>query len=120
MLSLNHRRSTIITAGIAAVALGLGALCAPSHAQNYDSAPPAAAQGADADLAARVKQALHSDKSFNDRHVDVAVSHGDVVLSGFVQDNRELLVAAEVAAKAAGNHKIVNNLSIKRNYSDSP
>jgi osmotically-inducible protein OsmY len=120
MLILNHRRVTIITAGIAATALGLGALCATSYAQNSDSMSPAASQGADADLAARVKQALHSDKSLDDRHVDVAVDHGQVVLNGFVQDSRELLVAAQVASKAAGDHKIVNRLLIKQNYPNAP
>jgi osmotically-inducible protein OsmY len=120
MLSLNHRRITLITAGIAAATLGLGALCTTSYAQNYDSMPPAKSQGADADLASRVKQALHSDKSLDDRHVDVAVDHGEVVLNGFVQDSRELLVAAEVAAKAAGDHKIVNHLLIKQNYPNAP
>jgi osmotically-inducible protein OsmY len=120
MFSLDHRHDTIIRAGIAAVALGVGALAATSHAQNYDSTSAAAPQGADADLAAHVKQALHSDKSLDDRHVDVAVEHGDVVLNGFVQDSRELLVAAQVASKAAGNHKIVNRLLIKQNYPNAP
>jgi len=120
MLSLNSRYNTIIRAGIAAAALGLGALCATSYAQNYDSTSPAAPRGADADLAVRVKQALHSDKSLDDRHVDVAIEHGDVVLNGFVQDSRELLVAAQVATKAAGNHKIVNRLLIKQNFPNAP
>jgi osmotically-inducible protein OsmY len=120
MFSLDHRHHKIIRAGIAAAALGLGALCATSYAQNYDSTSPAAPRGADADLAVRVKQALHPDKTFDDRHVAVAVEHGDVVLNGFVQDSRELLVAAQVASKAAGNHKIVNHLLIKQNNSMAP
>jgi osmotically-inducible protein OsmY len=120
MPSLNHRRITIITAGIAAAALGLGALCTTSYAQNYDSTSPAKSHGADADLAAHVKQALHSDKSLDDRHVDVAIDHGDVVLNGFVQTSQELLVAAQVAAKAAADHKIVNHLLIKQNYPNAP
>jgi osmotically-inducible protein OsmY len=56
----------------------------------------------------------------DDRHVDVAIEHGDVVLNGFVQDSRELLVAAQVATKAAGNHKIVNRLLIKQNFPNAP
>jgi osmotically-inducible protein OsmY len=120
MFSPDCRHNTIIRAGIAAAVLGLGALCAPSYAQSNDSMSQAAPQGADADLAARVKQALHSDKSLDDRHVDVAIEHGDVVLNGFVQDSRELLVAAQVATKAAGNHKIVNRLLIKQNFPNAP
>jgi len=120
MLARNHRRVTITTAGIAVAVLSLGALCATSHAQSSDSTSPAASRPADADLAARVKQALHSDKSLDDRHVDVSVEHDQVVLTGFVQDSRELLVAAQVASKAAGGHKIVNRLLIKQNYPNAP
>jgi osmotically-inducible protein OsmY len=120
MFSFDHRHNTILKAGIAAAVLGLGALCSPSYAQNNDSMAPAAAQGAEVDLATHVKQALHSDKSLDDRHVDVAVEHGDVVLSGFVQDSREFQVALQVASKAAGSHKIVNRLLIKQNYPNAP
>jgi osmotically-inducible protein OsmY len=88
---------------------------ASSYAQNYESPP---AQGSD--LAVRVKQALHSDKALDDRHIDVAVVHDEVVLTGFVEDSRELLVAGEVAAKAAGTKKIVNHLSVKQNPAPAP
>lgn len=120
MFSYNHRRNTMLKAGIAAAALGLCMLSAPGYAQNDLSASPAAAQGSDADLAARVKQALHSDKALNDQHVNVAVEHGHVVLNGFVQDSRELTVAGQVASKAAGTHKIVNNLTINQNPPNAP
>jgi osmotically-inducible protein OsmY len=120
MFSPDCRHDTIIRSGIAAAVLGLGAVCAPTYAQSSDSMSQGAPQGADADLAARVKQALHADKSLDDRHVDVAIDHGDVVLNGFVQDSRELLVAAQVATKAAGNHKIVNRLLIKQNFPNAP
>jgi osmotically-inducible protein OsmY len=116
----NHAHNNFINAGIAAALLTLGAISAPSFAQNSEAMPPAGQHGAEGDLAARVKQALHSDKALDDRHVDVAVEHGNVVLNGFVHDNRELLVAAQVATKAAGDHKIVNHLSIKQNYPNAP
>ncbi|HEX4151218.1 MAG TPA: BON domain-containing protein [Steroidobacteraceae bacterium] len=112
--------SNILTAGIAAAILGLGAISATSYAQNSEAGPPSGMHGADAALANRVKQALHSNGTLDSRHVDVAVENGDVVLNGFVQDNRELLVANQVASKAAGNHKIVNHLSIKQNYPNAP
>ncbi len=72
--------------------------------------------GSDADVAAHVKEALHSDPFFYDKHVNVAVESGDVVLKGFVEDNRQLLDAAEIAATAAGDRKIINSLSIKQDY----
>jgi hypothetical protein len=104
---------------VVACVIGLSSLSA-GYAQNSDSPPPAGAQGADGDVAARVKQALHSDKAFDDRHVDVAVVHGEVVLTGFVPDSRELLVAGELASKAAGTHKIVNHLAVSQNFPPSP
>ncbi|HEY1413544.1 MAG TPA: BON domain-containing protein [Rhodopila sp.] len=116
----NHRHNNFINAGIAAAVLALGAISAPSFAQNSEAMPPAGQHGAEGDLAARVKQALHSDKTLNDRHVDVAVEHGNVVLNGFVENNRELLAAEQVASKAAGDHKIINHLSIKQNAPNAP
>jgi osmotically-inducible protein OsmY len=43
-----------------------------------------------------------------------------VHLKGFVQDNRDLLAANEVAMKAAGNRKIINELIIKQNFPNAP
>ena len=54
------------------------------------------------------------------RHINVAVEHGEVHLTGFVQDNRTLLEAGQVATQAAGDHKIVNELLIKENYPNAP
>jgi osmotically-inducible protein OsmY len=118
MPSVNSRDSALLKSCAMAAVLGLSVPGTTSHAQNYD-ATSAGTEG-DAALASRIKQALHSDKALDDRHVDVAVAHGEVVLNGFVQDSRELLVAGEVAAKAAGSHKIVNRLLIKQNTADAP
>ena len=97
----------------------LGAISTAADAQ--DSAGAYASQrGSDADVAARVKDALQSNRTLDSRHIDVAVEHGDVHLKGFVQDNRELLAANQVATKAAGDRKIVNELIIKQNFPNAP
>jgi len=37
-----------------------------------------------------------------------------------VQDNRTLLEAGQVATKAAGERKIINELIIKQNFANAP
>lgn len=103
--------------GVAAALVGLGAMSAgvPGFAQGSSAAAPSS-QGDDGALIARVKNALHSNQTLDDRHIKVEVQNGEVVLSGFVQSNRGLLEAGRVAEKAAGNHKIVNNLRIEQEY----
>ena len=90
---------------------------AVSHAQ---SAYQSSASRPDADVVARVQRALQSDSTLDSRHIDVAVEHGNVVLKGFVQDNHALLAAQQVATKAAGTHKIVNQITIKQNPPTRP
>ena len=113
------KHNSIVTATVAAAALALGAISTAAYAQD-SSAAAAGQRGSDADLAARVKDALQSDPNLLARHIDVAVEHGEVHLKGFVQDNRALLAANQVATRAAGNHKIVNELIIKQNYPNAP
>ncbi len=97
---------------------GLGATCTAAYAQESSGAY-ASQQGSDADVAARVKGALQSNSTLDSRHIDVAVEHREVHLKGFVQDNRTLLAAGQVATKAAGDRKIVNELIIKQNGADT-
>jgi len=76
------------------------------------SAPPGAAV-LDGELEKRVKAALHSDPYFYDRHVTVSVEQGAVVLRGFVFSDSDLRAAISIASKAAGDRRVVDNLSIK-------
>ena len=115
-ISGKHRYG-ILCAGIAVAALGTAMAPAVSHAQ---SAYQSSASQPDADVVARVQRALQSDSTLDSRHIDVAVEHGDVVLKGFVQDNHALLAAQQVATKAAGTHKIVNQITIKQNPANAP
>ena len=64
-------------------------------------------------LRKRVKDALHSDPYFYDEHVTVSVENGAVVLHGFVSSEWDLRDAIRIASKAAGDRRVVDNLSIK-------
>jgi osmotically-inducible protein OsmY len=68
---------------------------------------------ADEKLRTRVKDALHSDPYFYDEHVTVSVENGAVVLRGFVASDWDLRDAIRIASKAAGDRRVVDNLSIK-------
>ncbi len=65
------------------------------------------------DMASRVKQALHSDPSVLDKHVDVSMDKGKVVLSGFVTSADDLHKVVRMANETAGEKNVVNKLTIK-------
>jgi hyperosmotically inducible periplasmic protein len=115
----NGKHNSVVTVVVAAAALALGTISTAAYAQDSSSAS-ANQRGSDAKIAARVKNALQSNATLDSRHIDVAVEHGEVHLKGFVQDNRTLLAANQVATEAAGDHKIINELIIKQNYPNAP
>jgi osmotically-inducible protein OsmY len=66
----------------------------------------------DSQLKQRVQTALHSDPYFYDAHTNVSIERGDVVLSGFVFDDWDLRDAIRIAKQAAGNRRVVDDLSM--------
>jgi osmotically-inducible protein OsmY len=89
----------------------------PPAGQSYSaavSATPGAAVLADGELEKRVKAALHADPYFYDEHVTVSVEQGAVVLRGFVFSDWDLRDAIRIASKAAGDRRVIDNLSIKQ------
>jgi hypothetical protein len=113
-----------IGACLGPVVFGCGGFATRSSAQN--AAVPAdhllptvatAAQTADPvvdeAIRSRVEAALHSDPYFYDAHVTVSVHRGDVLLGGFVSSDWDLLDAMRIARKAAGDRRVVDNLSIE-------
>jgi osmotically-inducible protein OsmY len=62
----------------------------------------------------RVKQALHSNHSLDDKHINVSMQGGKVILRGFVTSQRDLEAAVRVAKQAVGEGKVVNELTIKQ------
>jgi osmotically-inducible protein OsmY len=120
-------RSLIVCAYLAPVVCGLGGFAVPAVAQNavaptasqsYSAALPATSGAAvltDEELTMRVKGALHAAPYLYDEHVSVSVEHGAVVLRGIVFSDSDLFEAIRVADKAAGDRRVVDELSIERN-----
>jgi osmotically-inducible protein OsmY len=92
--------------GVATPALNQSASVTVSSTQGAD-------RMSDEKLRKRVKDALHSDPYFYDEHVTVSVENGAVVLRGFVSSEWDLRDAVRIASKAAGDRRVIDNLSIK-------
>jgi hypothetical protein len=73
----------------------------------------AAAESANEARRLRVETALRLDPYFYDAHVNVLLVKGVVVLQGFVFSDWDLLDAIRIANKAAGDGRVVNDLSIE-------
>jgi len=71
------------------------------------------ADPANAELQHQVAAALHAQPYFEDRHIDVSVRGGVVVLSGIVFGDWDLQDALRTARKAAGGRPVVDSLSIE-------
>jgi osmotically-inducible protein OsmY len=119
------RRLLITSTYLGSIACGLNGLASRVGAQDMvapvespsrtivASATHGAALVADEDLRKRVETALHSDPYFYDAHITVSVKKGDVLLSGFVSSEWDLLDAIRIARKAAGNRRVSETLSIE-------
>jgi osmotically-inducible protein OsmY len=86
--------------------------------QSYSAALPATSGAVgltDRELEMRVKGALHAAPYLYDEHVTVSVEHGAVVLRGIVFSDADLFDAIRIAGKAAGDRRVVDDLSIERN-----
>jgi osmotically-inducible protein OsmY len=107
------------TAGVVSLAtvLGLGMLSTGVQAQNAPPAPDSSqsAEDTSGDMAARVKQALHAQPALNDKHINVTMKNGKVVMTGFVTSQGDLVKALRAAQKTAGSKNVVNELTIERN-----
>lgn len=66
----------------------------------------------DQQLADQVRTALHADPYLLDRHIEVSIEKGNVVLRGFVANDSDLRKAKKIAAQAAGGRRVIDNLSI--------
>jgi osmotically-inducible protein OsmY len=61
-----------------------------------------------------VQAALRADPYFYDRHVTVSVDKGAVVLHGFVFSDWDLQEAIRIAGQAAGDRRVIDDLSIQQ------
>jgi len=106
------------TAAVLASCLALQAGAQSAMSSNERSArviPSASAAAASADEARRlrVETALRLDPYFYDTHVNVLLVKGVVVLQGFVSSDWDLIKAIRIANKAAGDGRVVNDLSVE-------
>jgi hypothetical protein len=120
------KRILILCAYLGPAVCGLTGFATPAGAQNAvlppasrsDSVAVAATPGAvvlaNEELKERVQAALHADPYFYDEHVTVSVEQGAVVLSGFVFSGWDLQEAIRIAGKAAGDRRVIDNLSIQQ------
>ena len=117
-MKISCRKSILINcAFLGSVAIGSVGFGMLAAAQNVDAPavnqPAVADRTADEKLRKRVKDALHADSYFYDKHVTVSVEHGAVVLRGFVSSDWDLRDAIRIASSAAGDRRVVDDLSIK-------
>jgi hypothetical protein len=120
------KRILILCAYLGPAVCGLAGFATPVAAQNAvlpsasrsDSVAVSTTPGAvvltNEELKERVKAALHADPYFYDEHVTVSVEQGAVVLHGFVFSDWDLQEAIRIAGNAAGNRRVIDNLSIQQ------
>jgi len=99
--------------GILAVLASLGPTGCASFGQASNTMAATQVSAADEQLAGNVRAALHADPFLYDKHVEVSIEHGNVVLRGFVSNYWDLLNSRKIAIKAAGERRVVDYLSIK-------
>jgi osmotically-inducible protein OsmY len=125
----SKKRIWVMCAYLAPVLAGSAGFATAAGAQNLvasavtpsqstaGSSGSAAAPGAnvttDQELRARVQAALHSDPYFYDGHVSVSVDKGVVSLHGIVFSDWDLHDALRIAWRAAGQNRVVDDLSIE-------
>jgi osmotically-inducible protein OsmY len=103
-----EKRTLILCVYLGAAVWGLAGFATTVGAQNRASSP------ADEELKERVQAALHAAPYFYDQHVTVSVEKGAVVLRGFVFSDWDLQEAIHIADQAAGDRRVIDNLSIKQ------
>ena len=118
IMKLSYGKLILINCALLGLAMRVGAQNAdtPASTQPVSITVPSTQSAdsiANAKLAKRVKDALHSDPYFNDEHVTVSVENGDIVLHGFVSSEWDLRDAIRIAGRAAGDKRVIDNLSLK-------
>jgi osmotically-inducible protein OsmY len=113
---LEYAYVALLVSGLAsAVGAQTGASEVTSGASSsIASTPPPASAKDNSHVRNRIKAALHADPYLNDKHIDVSVSDGVVVLSGLVFSDVDLQDALRIAQEAAGHYSVVDRLSIDR------
>jgi hypothetical protein len=122
---LKNFKWTRAAAAVPLVLCALGGLAAAADAQPAANGAPTRSSAATASagpgtgtanlaLRQRTVAALHAQPYLDDRHINVSVEGGAVVMSGFVYSSEDLLQALRTARAHAGGAPVVDRLSIER------
>ena len=117
--NMNHlnRRLSRLTMTVATAAIFAVALVACDKSVDSSSTPVAATSlGNDIDdtvVSARVKSALMADPNINSYDFKVETRKGDVLLSGFVDNQTQLDQAVRITNAVEGVKSIQNNVALK-------
>ncbi len=111
-ISCRHGNRAKVTF-VALLLCAAGGLPTRLYAQSQDGPPKSdSVAGSDDQLALRVKAALRADPDISDKHIDVTIERGKVVLRGFVFDNTDRRHAVDIARDAAEGRKVVDNIEL--------
>jgi len=102
------------TAYLGLVICALGGLM-QAGAQDAAGPPKAASEsGADEELVQQVTAALRADPTVADKHIEVSVERGNVVLRGFVLNDSDRRNALRIAREASEGRKVVDNIELNQ------
>ena len=97
------------------VICALAGLSTQVGAQDAAGPPKSANEsGTDQQLLQRVEAALQADPNISDKHIDVSIEKGDVVLRGFVFDDSDRRNAVRIAREASDGRQVVDNIELNQ------
>jgi osmotically-inducible protein OsmY len=108
MNTRSKRSNWTVAACIMPAVYGLGGFVSQIEASTPHGVDPQ-----NAELQQRVSGALHAQPYFDDRHIEVSVRGGAIVLTGIVFSDWDLQDALRTARKAAGARPVIDSLSIE-------
>ena len=113
---LEYAYVALLVSGLAsAVGAQTGASGEMSGADSSVAATPHSSSATESSrVRHRIKAALHADPYLNDKHIEVSVTGGVVVLRGLVFSDADLQAALRIARNSAGQYSVVDHLSIDR------
>lgn len=107
------KQNPVAPAFLAVIALASWGCCVPPTLAADSSTPEQTQPPSDEAIKKRVESALWSSKDALETHVDVSVNEKWVVLGGFVLSEWDRRHAVEIATKAAGGRRVIDEIHLK-------
>jgi osmotically-inducible protein OsmY len=85
-----------------------------SDQQSGDTSGSAAGAASDTWITTKVKTALLSDEQISGTDIQVETANGEVMLSGFVENQQQIQQAEQVAQQVEGVRQVTNKLEVKQ------